>query len=190
MNRYNHPFMEPFNQVKPNNMAGRAQVETRVKFLLEDMFKSFPGGRASHAQLWVSRLMDLSFSYDEIKIAVEFTVNNLEKCPSFAQFKNIVFNENEKPDEKEEQELKINAQFNAEIKSYHEKRREIVKVIGEDGLDAFFRKVYIPRLYPALQEHSKKLGIPLKTFERLAVLDLFRANLNPERSIEIARATK
>jgi len=163
------------------------QEETKVKFMLEDLFKSYPSGRVSQAVLWVKRLSESSFALDEIKKAVDYTVNNLERCPSYAEFKNVVYSVNEKPDEIDMEQTEYLKNYHAEIELFNNQYREVLKIMKEKELEEFIG-IYITKVWPKLNtENFKKYGIGINFIKRCVVKDLYEAEFIPEKAILYAQ---
>lgn len=163
------------------------EEESRVKFMLEDLFKSYPSGRVSQAILWVKRLSESKFTVAEVRKAVDYSVNNLDRCPSYAEFKNVVYSVNAKPDMIDEEEAKYLKRYHEEMNFYRDQRNEALKLMSEQDLKKFTAR-YIAKVWPKLStKEFEKYGIGITFLERCAVKDLFEAKFIPEKAISIAQ---
>jgi len=159
--------------------------KTNLKFILSEMFKCFSYSKSGMADAWVERIISSRFEIRDVRDASVRCIETFDKCPSYAEFKSIIINESGELDVSEKLDAAHQKEYVREMAVYYAQRAEIVKIIGEEGLDNFFRKMYIPRVFPKLSTDAKKHGITLKTFERLAVIDLHRARLKPEKAVQI-----
>ena len=159
----------------------------RIKFLVEELLCSFQGHKSTaRISIWHQRLMETSFTANEVKNAGDYCINNFEKCPSYAEFKNVILKVNEKPDEAEVEEALHQKVYEKEMAQFRKEKVEVVNAIGQVKLDEF-TKEYINQVWPELNISILKdfnLGVGL--LQRCAVRDLYKCKYEPEKTISLA----
>lgn len=190
MNYMNHPFYkDSFKKVNPSQ--SKMHCEKEFSALLTKLANAYNRNSIKHINDWVSRLVSLNCSIEDVSRACEKWIDTQKFHPAYAELKDMILTDKLVKEDASDKAWQLYLkELKKEIDAFKKAKKTIIESVGEENYKVYL-KLYFKNVFS--EEFEKTLtsfNFNSSHFERLAVKDLIDAKMNSKRAFELGISRK